>query len=98
MDRDAIIQRLREHEGELRELGVCRLSLFGSVARGEAGPGSDVDLAVTLDPTRRIGLFRYAALREQIEDLLGVSVDMVSEPIERPRLRARIEQDRVHVF
>lgn len=98
MDRDTVLYRLRQHENELRGLGVVRLSLFGSVARDEAGTGSDVDLAAELDPTRRIGLFRYAALRERIEDYLGVSVDLISEPIETPRLRARIERDRVRVF
>lgn len=98
MDLATALSRLRAREGELRAMGVESLSLFGSVARGEAGPGSDVDLAARLDPDRRIGLFRYAALRERIEDWLGTHVDLISEPIERPQLRARVEQDRVHVF
>ena len=79
-------------------MGVTGLSLFGSVARGEAGPGSDVDVALTLDPERRLGLFRYAAIGEHLEDILGCKVDTVSEPVEKPRLRQRIEQDRAHVF
>src|SRR3954471_1841551 len=98
MDRDSAIRTLKAHEAELRALGVQRLSLFGSVARGEAGPDSDVDLAVTLDPGRQIGLFRFAVLREQITDLLGREVDMVSEPVDRARLQSRIDRDRVHVF
>lgn len=98
MDREQAIRTLKAHEAELRALGVQRLSLFGSLARGEAGPESDVDLAVMLDPTRKIGLFRFAALREQIADLLGRDVDMVSEPVEKARLQARIDRDRVHVF
>jgi predicted nucleotidyltransferase len=98
MDRDSAIRTLKAHEAELRALGVKRLSLFGSLARGEAGPESDVDLAVTLDPERKIGLFRYAALREQLADMLGREVDMVSEPVSKARLQARIDQDRVHVF
>lgn len=98
MDKESAIRTLRAHEAELRALGVQRLSLFGSLARGEAGPDSDVDLAVTLDPTRKIGLFRYAALREQLTDLLGREVDMVSEPVAKERLKVRIDRDRVHVF
>ena len=98
MDRDSAIRTLKAHEAELRALGVKRLSLFGSLARGEAGPDSDVDLAVILDPQRKIGLFGYAALREQLADMLGREVDMVSEPVGRPRLQARIDQDRVYVF
>lgn len=98
MDKESAIRTLKAHEAELRALGVQRLSLFGSVARGEAGPESDVDLAVTLDPGRQIGLFRFAVLREQIADLLGREVDMVSEPVDRARLQMRIDRDRVHVF
>ena len=98
MDRQTILERLRAHEPELRKLGLMRLSLFGSSARGDAGPDSDVDLTAELDPRRRIGLFRFAAMRERIEDLLGAPVDLIAEPIERPALRKRIEQDRVRVF
>lgn len=98
MDRQTILERLRAHEPELRKLGVSRLSLFGSVARGESSHGSDVDLAAELDPRRSIGLFRFAAMRERIEDLLGASVDLIAEPIERGALRERIERDRVRVF
>lgn len=98
MDRDAVLERLRAHEAELKAMGVKRLSLFGSVARGEAGPGSDVDLAAEFDPGRRMGLFRFEVLRERIEDLLGARVDLLREPIEKPRLRMRVEEDRVHVF
>ena len=42
MDRDAVLERLRAHEAELKAMGLARVSLFGSVARGEAGPESDV--------------------------------------------------------
>src|SRR3712207_3817908 len=98
MDRDAVIERLRAHEAELKAMGVARLSLFGSVARGEAGPDSDVDLAAEIDPAKRLGLFRFEILRERIEDLLGAPVDLLREPIEKARLRTRVERDRVHVF
>lgn len=98
MDRDSAIRTLKAHEAELRALGVKRLSLFGSLARGEAGPESDVDLAVILDPDQKIGLFRYIELRDHLADMLGRAVDMVSEPARKARLQARIDQDRVHVF
>jgi len=98
MDRDTILQRLRAHESELRTLGLRHLSLFGSAARGEARADSDVDLAADLDPRRRVGLFRFAAMRERIEALLGAPVDLIAEPIERDALAKRIERDRVRVF
>jgi predicted nucleotidyltransferase len=98
MDRDAIPERLRAHEAELKAMGVARLSLFGSMARGEAGPGSDVDLAAEFDRSRHFGIFQFVELQAKLGDLLGAKVDLVGEPIEKPRFRARVEQDRVHVF
>jgi predicted nucleotidyltransferase len=99
MDRDAVIERLRAHEAELKAMGIARLSLFGSVARGEAGPTSDVDLAAEIDPGKRpFGLFKFIALQERLGELLGTKVDLVGEPIEKARFRARVDRDRVHVF
>jgi hypothetical protein len=98
MDKDAVLQRLRAHEQELRTMGVARLSLFGSVARGEAGPDSDVDLAAEFDRSRPFGLFQFVRLEERLGDLLGIKVDLVGEPIAKPRFRARVDRDRVHVF
>jgi uncharacterized protein len=98
MDKEQAIRTLKAHEAELRALGVQRLSLFGSLARGEAGPASDVDLAVVLDPERKIGLFRYAVLAGRIEEILDTRVDLLSEPARKPRLQERIDRDRVHVF
>jgi hypothetical protein len=98
MDREAILERLRAHEPELRRLGVSRLSLFGSVARGEAGPQSDIDLAAELDRSRRIGLFHYNEIAERLEEMLEAKVDLLTEPARKPRMQAEIDRDRVHVF
>lgn len=95
---DDVIAILRAHEAELRASGVRRLSLFGSVARGDAGPDSDVDLAVELDRGARIGLIRLIALEERIGELVGRKVDLLPEPVEKPRLRANIERDRKIAF
>lgn len=89
---------LREHELDLHIAGIRRLSLFGSVARGEAEVGSDVDLLVELDPNARVGLFRLVALERQLSELLTRPVDLLPEPVETPRLRASIEQDRKRIF
>jgi predicted nucleotidyltransferase len=98
MDREEVIRRLRAHEAELRAMGVKRLSLFGSVARGEAGPDSDVDLAAEFDRSRPFGMFQFAALEGRLRDLVGRSVDLVGEPIRKERFRVRVERDRVLVF
>ena len=98
MDRDAVLERLRAHEAELKAMGVARLSLFGSVARGEAKAGSDVDLAAEFDRERHFGLFQFVELEARLAELLGVKVDLVGEPIGKARFRVRVDRDRVHVF
>ncbi len=95
---ERVLSTLRAHKAELQQAGVRRLSLFGSVARGDAGPKSDVDLAAELDPEARIGLFGLASLARRMAEWLGREVDLLSEPIETPRLRARIERDRRRAF
>ncbi len=53
MDRNRIIAVLSEHADEIRARGVTRLALFGSAVRGEARPGSDIDLLIEVDRERR---------------------------------------------
>ena len=97
-DNDQVIAQLKAHERELRAAGVIQLSLFGSVARGEAGANSDVDVAVKIDRKRGIDLFELGGLNMRLQDLLGASVDLITEPARRPRFQERIDQDRVLVF
>lgn len=93
-----VIATLRAHEDELRRVGIRHLSLFGSVARGDAEADSDVDLAAELDPEARIGLFALGALERRLTELVGRRVDLLPEPVEKPRLRANIDRDRRHAF
>ena len=88
MKRDQVIRILSEHSEELRtRYGVHHLSLFGSVARDEAGPDSDVDLLVEFD--RPIGL-RFFELQEYIEKLLHCRVDLGTPQSLKPRIRDRV--------
>lgn len=89
---------LRAHEPALRAAGIRALSLFGSVARGEARPDSDVDLAAEFDPAARMDLLRVVGLEFELGEWLGRRVEILPEPIEAPRLRARVAKDRVRVF
>jgi predicted nucleotidyltransferase len=95
---ETIIATLRAHEAELRQAGIRRLSLFGSVARGDAEADSDVDLAAELDPDAHIGLFRLTALERRLGEILGRQVDLLPEPVEKQRLRVNIDRDRRRVF
>jgi predicted nucleotidyltransferase len=93
-----VIAVLRAHEEELRAAGLVSLSLFGSVARGDATARSDVDLAATVDMTSAMDLFRLEALQSRISELLGRRADLLPEPVDKQRLQARIDQDRRRVF
>jgi predicted nucleotidyltransferase len=93
-----VIATLRAHEAELRQAGIRRLSLFGSVARGDAEAESDIDLAVEFDPATEMDLFRIVALERRIGQALGRPVEILPEPIESPRLRANVERDRRIAF
>ncbi len=98
MQAETAISRLRAHEQELRGLGIARLSLFGSTARGEARPDSDVDLAVSFDAAAGIGMFKLFAIEERLREIVGVQIDLVSEPAHRRRFQSQIDRDRVNVF
>jgi len=98
MKRDEILKTLRAHRDELRErFGVKSLAVFGSVARGEAGPESDVDIVVEFDPQAHVGLFKMVELKEFLERLLGCPVDVVTLDGLRPWMRNRVRREAVHV-
>lgn len=98
MDRSDFVMKLKAHEDELRSLGISSLSLFGSVARGEATRSSDVDLSATFDPSRHVGMFDFATIAARLKELLGRPVDLVGEPARKPRMQREIDRDRLRVF
>jgi hypothetical protein len=98
MGRDAVIGTLRRHEAELRALGVRGLSLFGSAARGEAGPASDIDLAAEFDLGGGLSLVEVVRIERRLAELLDGPVDLVSFPALRPAVRRRVEQEAIHAF
>lgn len=93
MDRDQVIATLREHEPELRKAGVVRLSVFGSTARGDHRPDSDVDLLAVFDESRRISLLQVAGIELQLSKLLGKEVDLVEEGTLKPRVQRSVETE-----
>jgi predicted nucleotidyltransferase len=95
---DTVLDTLRAHESELRRLGVSHATVFGSVARGEAGADSDIDVLVELDQDRSLGIFEYARLKLYINELLDGPSDVVNRRTLKPLLRDSILRDAVHAF
>jgi uncharacterized protein len=77
-----------------QEFPLGRMALFGSVARGEAGPGSDIDILVEVDPSIGLG---FVTLAERLEAALGRKVDLVSRRAVKPALWKRIEPELIDV-
>lgn len=98
MDRQTALDRITRQKPALQAMGLKRVSLFGSTARGEAAEASDLDLAVTLDEAQAIDLFRFAAMSERVSHLLGAQVDLIVEPARNPRMQAEIDRDRVRAY
>jgi predicted nucleotidyltransferase len=103
MDKDLVIGKLGEHEHALRALGAEHVSIFGSVARGEATEESDLDVLVTFsEPVIQSGFGYFSALanlEERIAEITGFeSVDVVPEPVRRERFRQRVERDRAVAY
>ena len=96
MNRNQALRLIRERMPFLtHEYGVSGLTLFGSVARDEAGSRSDIDILVSFDGPATSK--RYFGVQFYLEDLLGYPVDLVTEKALRPELRPYIEKEAVHV-
>ncbi len=96
MDRAATLALLSQHKPEMqRRFGVRSIALFGSRAREQSRPDSDVDVLVEFDGPSTSA--RYFGLQFFLEDLLGSPVDLVTRQTVRPQLRPFIERDAIHV-
>jgi predicted nucleotidyltransferase len=93
-----VLRKLRDAEGTLRQEGVSSIWVFGSVARGEARPDSDIDLALEIDPDRKPTLFTLARLQQLVETRLGTKVDIGLRRDLRPHVTQAFERDAVRVF
>jgi len=88
MTREEFFARIAPHRPELIRVGVRRLGVFGSVARNEAGPESDVDILVEFEEVPE--LYEFAALRDRLAEILGRPVDLTTPRALRQNLRSRV--------
>jgi len=98
MDKHDVIRLLRAHEPELKAYGVVHLRIYGSVARGDASPSSDVDLLADFDKSKRITLVRIGSLQNRLTDLLGAPVELSSSEWMREPVRSKALREAVLAF
>ena len=98
MDSQEIIARLRKNESALRDRGVRHAALFGSSARGDQRPDSDVDIMIEIDPAARIGIYEYVAIKDYIAGLFDTRVDVVRRDRLKPYIRPVATRDAIYAF
>jgi predicted nucleotidyltransferase len=95
---DGVRRVLSAEQAELRRRGVRHLAVFGSIARGDDRPDSDVDIAVEIEPGRPFSLIRMEDTRLYLEDTLHRRVDLGEVNSFRPQVRAAFDRERVRIF
>jgi predicted nucleotidyltransferase len=93
-----VIRRLRQFQDELKRLGIRQLYVYGSVARGEARPWSDVDLFADLANEERWNIIRWGHVLDRLEEMLGRRVDFAARRSLPDEVRRRANAEAVAVF
>jgi predicted nucleotidyltransferase len=95
MPRDQVLRVLREHISTIRNFGIKSVAIFGSVARDQAGPDSDLDVLVEFDPPPTFR--RHMDLKFYLEELVGCPVHLGTPNELKARIRARVQSEAIHV-
>ena len=98
MNTPEIISKLRENEAALRAQGVCHAAVFGSRARGDNRPDSDIDILIEIAPDAPVGLFEYVAITQYLADLFPVRVEVADSSTLKPLVRPSAEREAVYAF
>jgi predicted nucleotidyltransferase len=98
LDKERVKATLRAHAPELKEAGIVRLHLHGSVARGEARRDSDVDLAAVFDRAKVKSPLTEISLARLLSELLGVDVDLANAGTLKDEVRVNFDREAEIVF
>ncbi|MBI5111580.1 MAG: nucleotidyltransferase family protein [Rhodovulum sp.] len=98
MNRQDVIDILRRNQDALRARGVLHAALFGSLARGNEHPGSDIDIVIDLAPDLAIDVYQYVGLKNYIEDLFPSPVDVVDRDTIKPLIRDSVIKESIFAF
>ncbi len=98
MNTPEIIARLRENEAALHAQGVRHVALFGSRARGDDRPDSDIDILIEIAPDAPVGLFEYVAITQYLADLFPIRVEVADRSTLKPLVRPSAEREAVYAF
>jgi predicted nucleotidyltransferase len=98
MELEQALRTLRDAAPTLRAKGVLHAAIFGSTARGEQRPDSDLDILVDFDPAARITIYDYVAIKDDIASLFEQPVDVVDRAGLKPHLRQPVARDLVYAF
>jgi uncharacterized protein len=98
MNRQEILSKLRENETALRARGVSHAALFGSHARGDNRPDSDIDIMIEVDPEAHVGVWGYIGLKEYISTLFDGPVDVVDREALKSYVAPAATTDAVYAF
>ena len=98
IDRQAIIAKLQENAAALRAQGVAHTALFGSRARGDNRPDSDIDILIEIAPDAPVGLWEYVANTQYLCDLFSSRVDVANRSHLKPHVRPIAEREAMYAF
>ena len=94
--RDEVVQKSELIRAIARARGAVKVELFGSVARGEDGPGSDIDLLIELEPGR--SLLDLIGLENDLSELFGRKVDAVTCPSLKPGILEAVSKEKLRII
>ncbi|MDJ0659426.1 MAG: nucleotidyltransferase domain-containing protein [Crocosphaera sp.] len=98
IDKNAVLAKLRLHQEALQQRGVLHAAVFGSVARGEAKEGSDIDILIDINPEIPMDIYAYTNVKQYIADLFPIQTDVINYAALKPGITIQAQKDAVYAF